>query len=67
MITIEGHAQINAIKIHGGGGRHSAARVQVIGQNNSLDVKIVNGSRSSYKGNIAEEEKAGRQFIFTEQ
>jgi RHS repeat-associated protein len=66
MISIEGHAEINTIKIHGGGRRHSAARVQVIGQNNSMDVKIVNGSRSSYKGNIAEEEKAGRQFIFTE-
>jgi RHS repeat-associated protein len=67
MITIEGHAEINTIKIHGGGGRHQTARVQIIGQNNSLDLKIVNGSRSSYRGNIAEEEKAGRRFIFTEQ
>ena len=64
MITVEGHSLINTIKVHGGGGRHSLARLQIQGQNKSIDLKIVNGTRESYTGNIAKEEAAGRQFIF---
>ena len=64
MITVEGHSQISTIKVHGGGGRHGAARIQIQGQNKSLDVKIVNGTRESYKGNLEQEMAGGRQFIF---
>ena len=64
VLTVEGHSTINTIKIHGGGGRHGAARLQIQGQNNLIDLKIVSGSESSYKGNLAEEIAAGREFIF---
>ena len=42
-------------------------RIEILGNQTNggrLSYKIVNGSRSSYKGNIAEEEKAGTRFIF---
>ncbi|MEM6807043.1 MAG: RHS repeat-associated core domain-containing protein, partial [Bacteroidota bacterium] len=67
MITVNGHSQINTIKVHGGGGRHTSSRIQIQGQNNNIDIKIVQGSRDSYKGNIAEEEAAGRMFIFLDE
>ena len=34
MISIKGH-NINTIKVHGGGGRHTLPRVQILGPNGS--------------------------------
>jgi RHS repeat-associated protein len=67
MIHVNGHSQVNAIKVHSGGGRHTLPRTQILGQNQGtrLSIKVVNGTRSQYTGNIAEEVKAGTQFIFT--
>ncbi|WP_251358092.1 hypothetical protein [Kangiella sp. TOML190] len=57
-VMIEGH-QINLIKVHGGGGRHHSQRYQMSG--NNINVKVVGGNRSSYRGNPNEE---WADFIF---
>jgi RHS repeat-associated protein len=64
QVTIEGFSGINTIKVHGGGGRHGLARVEVSGSKGVY--KIVQGSAENYKGNIQEEMRAGTQFIFTQ-
>ena len=64
MIMVEGHSQISTIKGHGGGGTHGLPRLQIIRQNKSLDIKIVNGKKADYLGKISEEIEVGRQFIF---
>jgi hypothetical protein len=64
MVLVEGNPEISTIKIHSGEGRHKTSRIQIIGQNKNLDLKIINGSKSDYKGNLQEEIEAGRKFIF---
>lgn len=64
QITIEGFPGINTIKVHGGGGRHGLARIEISGSKGVY--KIVQGSAENYKGNIQEEMKANTRFIFTQ-
>ncbi|WP_436516252.1 DUF6443 domain-containing protein [Ekhidna sp. To15] len=61
QVTFQGHSQINTIKVHGGGGRHRLGRVQIIGNNNDVNVKFINGSRSDYTGSTSE--KANLIFL----
>jgi len=53
---------LDTLKVHGGGGRHGLARLEISGSKGI--VKIVNGSANNYKGNIKEEMKAGTKIHF---
>ena len=65
MVTIEGFSGINTIKVHGGGGRHGLARIEISGSKGVC--KIVQGSAENYNSkDLKEEIKAGMQFIFTQ-
>ena len=68
ILLIEGHPKINTIKVHEGGGRHTLARTQILGNDfgKKLSIKVVKGSKQRYTGSIKEEVDAGTQFIFLE-
>ncbi|WP_195571467.1 RHS repeat domain-containing protein [Paenibacillus sp. 1001270B_150601_E10] len=65
-LIIGGHKEIGYIQFSNGQGRHGLPYIKVAGNLNlpGNTLKIVQGLRSDYKGNIQAEEKAGTRFIW---
>ncbi len=58
----KGTPSFNSIRISPAESSHGVANIKIGTSNGQL--RIVNGSRSQFKGNIAAEEAAGTKFIF---